>query len=392
MSTEQRTGALDGIRVVDLTSVLMGPMACRMLGDHGADVIQIVPPGTPESVLSDSTGMGGISLDIQRNKRSMTLDLKSETGQAAMWELLATADVLVTNMRAKALDRLGFSAEAVRKRFPKLIYCLANGYGVSGPYADRAAYDDAIQAISGFAGLSQRISGEPAYAPSVIVDKICSLFIVQSVMAALLHRQAAGEGQTINVPMFETMAAFTLVEHFRGAALEPPRSEMGYSRLLNPNRRPFQSADGWIAILPYTDGNWRDYFNAIGQPELMQDPRFATHNARTEHSETLYGIVKETACLKTTEEWIAYCDAHSIPCNPVLDIADLQHDPHIQAVDLMPLVDHPSEGPYRLVRDPVTYDTMDNGLRRHAPVPGEHTDEILRELNWSDEQIGAINK
>ncbi len=392
MSETKRSGALDGVRVVDLTTVLMGPLACRMLADHGADVIQVVSPDTPQSVMSDSTGMGGISLDIQRNKRSIRLDLKSEAGRSALWDLIGTADVLVTNMRARALDRLGFSSDAVRERHPEMIYCLANGYGAEGPYADRAAYDDAIQAISGFAGLTARISGQPAYAPSVVVDKICSLVIVQAVMAALLHRQACGEGQTINVPMFETMAAFTLVEHFRGAALEPPRGEIGYSRLLNPNRRPFQSADGWVAILPYTDKNWRDFFGAIGQPELMDDPRFSTHSARTDHSEIIYGIVADSARLKTTEQWLSFCDAHSIPCNPVLDIADLQTDPHMQAVNFMPLVEHPVEGAYRLVRDPVSYDTMDNGLRRHAPVPGEHTEEILRELNWSDAQIAALEE
>ena len=234
-NVEKRPGALDGIRVIDLSSVLMGPLACRMLADHGADVIQIVPPSAPTSVLGDATGMGGISLDIHRNKRSVKLDLKSEQGKAALWALIASADVLVSNMRAAALNRLGFSANEVRSKHPSLIYCLANGYGEDGPYADRAAYDDAIQALSGFAGLSTRLTGKPTYAPSVIVDKTCCLVVVQAVMAALLFRQTSGEGQTINVPMFETMASFNLIEHFRGAALVPPTGTVGYSRLLNPS-------------------------------------------------------------------------------------------------------------------------------------------------------------
>ncbi len=384
------TGALNGIRIVDLTSVLMGPYACRLLADHGADVIQVVPPSTPKTVMGDSTGRGGISLDIQRNKRSIMLDLKSETGQAAPWALIETADVVVTNMRAKALQRLGFDGESIRQKYPRIIYCLANGYGETGPYADRAAYDDAIQAISGFAGLSARISGTPAYAPSVVVDKVCGLFIVQAVMAALIHRGNTGQGQSINVPMFETMAAFTLVEHFRGAALIPPQGEMGYTRLLNANRRPFQAADGWVAILPYTDANWRAFFTEIGRPELIEDEKFATHDLRTEHSEEIYGIVAEHAPQKTRQAWMDFCDEHSIPCNPVLDITDLETDPHMQSVGLFQTTTHPVEGPYRTVRDPVSYDGMSTSLKRHAPVPGEHTSEVMRELGWTDEQIDSL--
>ena len=389
-NSDKRPGALDGIRVIDLTSVLMGPLACRMLADHGADVIQVVPPSASSSVMGDATGMGGISLDIQRNKRSVRLDLKSEEGKSALWELVTSADVLVSNMRAAALDRLGFSAAAVRARHPKLIYCLANGYGEDGPYADRAAYDDAIQALSGFAGLSTRLTGKPTYAPSVIVDKTCSLFIVQAVMAALLYRHSHDEGQTINVPMFETMAAFNLIEHFRGAALVPPQGTIGYSRLLNPERRPYESADGWIAMVPYTESNWRDFFDIIGTPKVLEDPRFATHNSRMNNIESLYGLVAKAAQTRTTQQWLDVCDAHSIPCNPVLNLEDLLDDPHLKAVDLMPIVEHPSVGKYRTVRDPVKYEKLSTELRRHAPIPGEHTAEIMRELGWSDEQIKAL--
>ena len=382
-------GALSGIRVIDLTSVLMGPLACRMLGDHGADVIQVVGPAAGQAAV-DRTGMGGIALDIQRNKRSVRLDLKSDPGRQALWALIASADVLVTNIRAAALERLGFSAESVRARHPELIYCLANGYGQDGPYRDRAAYDDAIQALSGFASLSTRIGGVPAYAPSVIVDKTCSLFIVQAIMAALLHRHATGEGQTISVPMFETMVAYTLVEHFRGAAMIPPRGKPGYSRLLNPERRPYRSADGWIALLPYTEANWRDFFAIIGAPELMEDPRFATHTSRMEHAEALYRIVGEAAGSRTTGEWLRVCDEHSIPCNPVLDIEELVDDPHLRAVGLMQEVEHPVEGPYLSVRDPVSYDSLSTELRLSAPVPGEHTEAVMRDLGWSEQQIEGL--
>ena len=384
-----RVGALEGVRVIDLTTVLMGPLACRMLGDHGADVIQVVPPSAGEAVVG-SSGMGGIALDIQRNKRSVRLDLKSAAGREALWDLIASADVLVTNVRAAALDRLGFSAQAVRAKHPRLIYCLANGYGQDGPYADRAAYDDAIQALSGFASLSTRVGGVPAYAPSVIVDKTCSLVIVQAVMAALLNRHNTGEGQTISVPMFETMVAFTLVEHFRGAAMIPPRGKLGYPRLLNPERRPYRSADGWIALLPYTEANWRDFFDLIDASMLMDDERFATHASRMENAEALYGIVAEAAPSRTTEDWVRLCDERSIPCNPVLDIEELVVDPHLQAVGLMQETEHPVEGPYLSVRDPVSYDTLSTDIRRAAPVPGEHTREVMSDLGWSEARLASL--
>lgn len=386
MQTTQGQGALTGVRVIDLTTVLMGPMAARILADHGADVIRIDAPGTPPL----SGGAPAIALDIHRNKRSVVLDLKSDAGAAAIRELVASADVLVTNMRSAALDRLGLSADELRADHPRLIHCLANGYGADGPYADRAAYDDAIQAISGLAALPTRISGEPAYVPSVIVDKTCSLFVVQAIMAALLHRHTTGEGQTIRVPMFETMVSFLLVEHLRGAALVPPQGELGYPRLLNPNRRPFRAADGWVALLPYTDANWRDFFALIDQPELAEDPRFATHSARIDNAVDLYQYLVDVAPSRTVGEWMAVCEARSIPASPVLDMADLFDDEHLAAVDLIPTERHPHLGDYRSIRHPVSYDTMSTELRHHAPNPGEHTAEVLRELGWTDERIDGL--
>ncbi|MGZ0178896.1 MAG: CaiB/BaiF CoA transferase family protein [Acidimicrobiales bacterium] len=383
-------GALTGVRVVDLTTILMGPMAARMLADHGADVIRVEAPSTPKDIVGGTTGLSAIVLDTHRNKRSVILDLKTDEGAAAMAELIDSADVLVTNMRSGALDRLGLSAERLRATHPALIHCVANGYGADGPYADRAAYDDAIQAISGLAALPTRISGEPAYVPSVIVDKTCALFVVQAVMAALLHRHNTKEGQTIRVPMFETMVSFLLVEHLRGAALVPPQGELGYKRLLNPNRRPYRAADGWIALLPYSDGNWRDFFALIDQPELADDPRFLTHAARIENATELYQFLVDAAPTRTIDEWISICEQHSIPASPVLDIDDLFDDVHLTAVDLMPIVEHPHLGQYRTIRHPVSYDTMSTELRHHAPIPGEHTTEIFRELGWSEDRIQAL--
>jgi crotonobetainyl-CoA:carnitine CoA-transferase CaiB-like acyl-CoA transferase len=383
-------GALTGVRVIDLTTILMGPMAARILADHGADVIRVETPSTPKDIVGGTTGLSAIVLDTHRNKRSVVLDLKTDEGAAAMAELIDSADVLVTNMRSAALDRLGLSADRLRATHPALIHCVANGYGANGPYADRAAYDDAIQAISGLAALPTRISGEPAYVPSVIVDKTCALFVVQAVMAALLHRHNTDEGQTIRVPMFETMVSFLLVEHLRGAALVPPQGELGYKRLLNPNRRPYRAADGWIALLPYSDGNWRDFFALIDLPNLADDPRFLTHAARIENATELYQFLVDAAPTHTVDEWISICEQHSIPASPVLDIDDLFDDEHLTAVDLMPIVEHPHLGQYRTIRHPVSYDTMSTELRHHAPIPGEHTAEIFRELGWPEDRIQAL--
>ncbi|MEM7093355.1 MAG: CoA transferase [Actinomycetota bacterium] len=383
-------GALTGVRVIDLTTILMGPMATRILADHGADVVRIDPPTASRDITGGPDGIGGIVLDTHRNKRSVMLDLKSDEGMAAMLDLVATADVLVSNMRGAALERLGLDAATLRTRRPELIHCTANGYGADGPYADRAAYDDAIQAISGLAALPTRISGEPAYVPSVIVDKTCSMFIVQAVMAALLNRHATGEGQTIMVPMFETMVSMNVVEHLRGAALVPPRGEIGYRRLLNPNRKPYRCADGWVALLPYNDANWRDFFRIIGRPELTEDPKFGDHGSRIENAIELYGYIVEAAPMHTVHEWLTICEQHSIPASPVLDLAELPEDDHLQAVDMMPVVQHPLVGPYRSVRHPVTYDTLSTEIRHHAPVPGQHTAELLAELGWDAARIAEL--
>lgn len=383
------SGALDGVRIIDLTTVLMGPLASRYLADHGADVIRVEGPEA-DSFSTDPSGLAGIALDIHRNKRSIQLDLKTETGMSAMWDLLASADVLISNLRAPALERLGLSAAAVRARHPRLIHCVANGYGPGGPYADRPAYDDAIQASSGLAALRQRVEGEPGYVPAVVVDKICALHVVQAVLAAVLHRRTTGEGQTIRVSMFETMAAFNLIEHYRGAALEPPRAEVGYPRLLTPNRRPYRCADGWVALLPYTGAHWLAFFDLIDRPDLAADERFASHGTRIDNIDELYRIVAEAAPSRTVEGWLTACRDRSIPASPVLDLAELPTDPHLEAVGLFEPTEHPVLGPYRSIRNPVDYDSLSVDLRRHAPTPGQHTEEILRELGWDGDRLADL--
>ncbi len=392
-STGVIAAAFDGIRIIDLTTVLMGPMAARMLADHGADVIRL------ESVQGEAflstpplrhPSMNWFSLNLHRNKRSVALDLKHRDGAAAAAELVASADVLLSNMRSSALARLGLDADTLRRRHPRLIHCVANGFGSDGPYGGRAAYDDAIQAASGYADLIGRVTGRPGFSPAVVADKVCALHVVQAVMAALFFRERTGQGQTIEVPMFETMVAFNLAEHHGGAIFEPPLGDVGYVRAMNPYRRPYRCADGWACLLPYTDANWRDFFTFVGRPELAQDPRFAEHGERIAHSSELYGLVEEQAPNHTVAQWLAFCELHSIPALSVMDLARAHEDPHLVAVDLLPVVEHPTEGPYRRVRDSVRYDTMDTSLRRHAPNPGEHTAEVLAELGWDRASIEAL--
>jgi len=386
-------GAFDGIRVIDLTTVLMGPLAGRMLADHGADVIRLEST-QGEAFLSTPpmrhAGMNWFSLNLHRNKRSVALDLKHPDGAAAAAGLVASADVLLTNMRASALARLGLDAGTLRARHPRLIHCVANGFGSDGPYAGRAAYDDAIQAASGYADLIGRVQGRPGFSPAVIADKVCALHVVQALMAALFARERTGRGQTIEVPMFETMVAFNLAEHHGGAIFEPPLGDIGYVRAMNPYRRPYRCADGWACLMPYTDANWRDFFAFVGRPELAEDARFARHSDRIANSGELYGFLEEQAPAHTVAEWLSFCEAHSIPASTVMDLARAHEDPHLREVGMLPVVEHPTEGQYRAVRDSVRYDTLDTSLRRHAPNPGQHTAEVLAELGWDRARIDAL--
>ena len=392
-AANESAGALDGIRVVDLTTVLMGPMACRMLGDHGADVIRVESldgDSTRNGLPARSAGMSGFSLNIQRNKRSLALDLKSAAGKAAMHRLLASSDVLVTNMRAAALERLGLGADALRSQHPHLICCRANGYGSGGPYRDKAAYDDAIQAASGLSNLIGRITGEPGFVPAVVADKVTGLHVVEAVLAALFHRERTGMAQSIEVPMFETMVAFNLVEHYRGAVFEPPEGPFGYDRLLTPHRRPYPTADGWVCLLPYNDAQYRAFFAFVDRPDLASDPRFADHNSRIAHIDDLYALFGQLSVRRTTDEWIGYCDEHSIPAARVMDLADLDADPQLAAVGLVSIAEHPTEGSYRYVADPVVYSATPTRLRRHAPLLGEHAVEILSELGYDPSEIDTL--
>ena len=382
---------MNGIRIVDVTTVLLGPYGTQMLGDLGADVIKIEAPPTGDIARNMGTvrnpGMGGIYLNANRNKRSIAIDLKKDDAKEVLRKLILTSDVFVHNMRPQAIARLGFDYEAVSAIKPDIIYVGAYGFGQDGPYRTKPAYDDAIQASSGLASLFRRQDGTARYVPSAIADKIVGLTLSQTVAVALLHRERTGEGQFVEVPMLETLVSFNLVEHLNGCAYQPPIGKLGYQRVVTPSRRPFPTQDGFVCILPYSDRHWSNFFTAVGRPELMDDPRFSTYRARIESVDDLYGFVGEITPTRTTQQWVALCEEAEIPCMPIIDVEDLMEDEHLKAVGMFEKHHHPSEGETVLVRPPVKYAKSPAAIRIHAPSFGEHSAEILGELGYSEANI-----
>lgn len=387
-------GPLDGIRIIDVTTVLLGPYGTQMLGDLGADVIKVEAPPTGDIARNMGTvrnvNMGGIYLNANRNKRSIAVDLKNEEAKEVLRKLIPTADVFVHNMRPQAIARLGFDYEGVSAVKSDIVYVGAYGFGQDGPYRSKPAYDDAIQASSGLASLFRRQDGKARYVPAAVADKICGLTLSQAVLAALLHKERTGEGQFVEVPMLETLVSFNMVEHLNGVAYVPPIGKLGYQRVVTPSRRPFETKDGFCCILPYSDKHWNNFFTAVGRPELMEDPRFSSYRARIQSVDDLYGFVGEVTVTKTTAEWVAICDEGEIPCMPVTDIEDLMEDEHLQAVGMFERHQHPTEGETVLVRPPVKYTKSPASIRTHAPRYGEHGQEVLRELGYSDAEIESL--
>jgi crotonobetainyl-CoA:carnitine CoA-transferase CaiB-like acyl-CoA transferase len=378
----EATGPLRGVRVLDLTTVVMGPAATQMLGDLGADVIKIESGGGDSMRWVGpwrTPGMGPLFLQANRNKRSVVLDLKSAEGKAQALALAQHADVLVSNVRPQGLSRLGLDYEGVKQANPKIIYCSAVGYGGGGPSAGKAVYDDLMQAASGISGLFGAVDGAPRYAPVNLCDRIVGLYVANSVMAALYHRLSTGEGQQIEVPMFETMAQFVLADHMGGGAFVPPVGEMGYKRLLSRTRGPYPTKDGYVAVVVYTDKHWRAFTALVGQPDLLDtDPRFASQESRTRHAEDAGRFLSEHLQAHTTAEWLDILHGVDIPACPVNAIEDLFEDPHLKAVGLFEEMEHPTEGRVINSRYPVRFSASPASVRRLAPNLGEHNDEVLR--------------
>jgi crotonobetainyl-CoA:carnitine CoA-transferase CaiB-like acyl-CoA transferase len=385
-------GPLTGVRVLDLTSVIMGPFATHVLADMGADVIKIEAPegdSLRHYEPQRHPGMAGNILNLHRNKRSIVLDLKREACRRALDRLIGSADVFVHNLRPKAIAGLGYTYERVRALAPDIVYCGAYGFGARGPYRDKAAYDDLIQAGSGIAALYGEVHGEPAYVPTVICDKLAGQAIAYAILAALFQRANGGGGQAVEVPMFETTIELTLAEHMFGFAFVPPLSPPGFKRLMSRARKPYRTLDGYACILPYSDRNWQDFYAYTGRTEFADDPRFQRLSDRVHNIDLLYSTVEEEAAKRPTAEWVAFCDRVSIPCMPVLSLAELPDDPHVRAVQLFGEADHPSEGRYRTVRSPVSFGTAPFRIRRHAPRLGEHTQEVLAEAGLTQGEIDA---
>jgi len=395
MSVDQafKDGPLTGIRVLDLTSVIMGPFATHILADLGADVIKVESPEGDSLRHYEplrNPGMAGNILNLHRNKRSIVLDLKRAECRAALDGLIATADVFVHNLRRKPMERLGYGYDRVRSIKPAIVYCGAYGFGSQGPDGDKPAYDDLIQAGSGVAALYGEVHGEPAYVPTVICDKLTGQAIAYAILAALFQRARGGGGQAIEVPMLETTIEFNLAEHMYGSAFVPPLSKPGFKRVLSKGRKPYRTKDGYACILPYSDRNWQDFYTFTGRTQFKDDARFQRLSDRVQNIGVLYQMIEEEAPKRTTSEWVAFCDRVNIPCMPVMSLEDLPEDPHVKAVELFGIAEHPSEGRYRTVRSPVSFSAAPFRIRRHAPRLGENTAEILGEAGWSVGQIDEL--
>lgn len=384
---------LKGVRIVDATTVVLGPYATRLLGDLGADVIKIEPPeGDVFRAVRPgrSDRMGAGFLNCNRNKRSVVLDLKRPEGRAALLELVRDADVVVHNMRPRSAAKLGLGYEQLRACNDRLVYCYAPGFGQGGRHAGLPAYDDIIQAMSGLAMLNADGNGEPRFLPTIVCDKVGGLHLALAVLAGVTHRLSSGRGCRIEVPMFESMVSFLMAEQLAGETFVPALGKTGYERLLSPYRKPFRTRDGYVTILPYTTSHWRSFLRMVGRAELAEEAWVKDPAARSARVNELYKVIAEVTPQRTTEEWISALEQVDVPCARLASVADLLQDAHLRDVDFFAEADHPTQGRIRFSRAPFRVDGVGSEPDRPAPELGDHTRAVLTEAGLTAEQIDKL--
>lgn len=384
------SGPLSGVKVVDLTINVLGPVSTMLLGDMGAEVIKVETPRGDDNRRNGPArhpNMGAFFLSMNRNKKSVVLNLRKPAGLEALMKLVDSADVLVHSMRPKAAEKLGFGYEAIAARNPRTIYAFAPGYRGDGPRRNDPAYDDVVSGESGVVSMMHRARGEPNFVPFVLIDKFCGYVLASSIGMALYAREKTGKGQEVHVPMLETIVSYNLLEHMMGGAFEPPMGGMGYPRLFSPDRKPYKTRDGYICLLAISDEQWKRLLEAMGCPEVFNDPRYSTILERNKNIGSLYAMVTANMPKKTTAEWREILTAADIPNGPVNELEDLLQDPYLNQTGFFRRYEHPTEGMLVDTAVPVQFSQTPGGFRLPPPTLGEHTRSILGTLGYSESQI-----
>jgi len=387
------SGPLKGLKIIELTSVVLGPWAAQILADMGAEVIKVEAPfGDSNRQLgaSRNPNMAALYLSNNRNKRSLVLDLKQASARDALLAIIKDSDVFLHNNRPQVMTKLKLEYSDIKSVNENIIYCGTYGYSKDGPYGEKGALDDSIQAASGIAALNELVLGEPRYLPTVVADKTTAITVVYSILAALFHRERTGHGQAVEVPMFETMVSFVMAEHIWGEVFEPPLGKAGYTRLMSHHRKPYKTKDGYIAVLPYMNNHWKTFCEKTGRQDLIDDDRFKNLSSRVENIDDTYAETGKILSTKTTQEWLDIFADTKVPVIVVNSLDDLFTDPHLEAVGFWQEFDHPTEGKLKMPGFPAKFSETPATIRKHAPNFGEHSIEILAEAGIDEETINKM--